>query len=153
MAYKWIHSFDKGGQLSVTEFREKADDLEERILDPAPTPSEDVDWKRYDSEVEAKVTSDSVIDEIQSNLDVLRSENYCRGHHNAECSSDNALNDTAYHNSRLNTENSDYNSTLHATRHGSYNGSLHSAVQLSVYGNDYSSANVSYHGNRHSSEI
>jgi hypothetical protein len=129
MAFVWVYTTSIGVEIrseEVQEIRNHMSTLNTNIMLPPPTqPSITfsqplADWI---------VTQDEVIDEIQANLNTLKSENYCRGYFSAECVSDNVSDqDTVYYNqcsthtpSGYDTRYNDEHSTEHNGRNGTRN--------------------------------
>jgi len=128
MAFSWTNNFDTGSSISsegANELKNKINSLNSSINRPIPT-EPDLTWNQ--NAADDVLIIDDVYDEIQVNLDTLRSNNWCRGHEVDRCDTHNSSQLTAdegtkyktYNNDRHYSQNHNRHDTVYGTRHSSY---------------------------------
>lgn len=144
MAFKWSGKKEKGQYAEgsfLKDVKEKLSDLDARILQKNPISTADINFTFLEKEGEkGKVIKPVIIDEIQSNLDILKSENYCRGYYSSEKTTDYF---SEFSTANI-TECVAHNSTLHSTFYGANYDTEHSTRHGTVYTNN----NTVYHSGR-----
>ena len=143
MAFTWINSFNS--EIKVTkngteELKSKINSLNSSINRPVPTES-DIIWTSNDNFMSPII--DDVYDEIQMNLDTLRSNNWCRGHEVDRCD--------AYNLSQLTVDQSTQHKTYNNDRHVSQNNNRHDSFQTTRYDSVCGTNHHSYHNPYHGS--
>ncbi len=90
MSFTWIYPSSVGDYIQseeIVEIRDNIETIKTSILNPTPASTESVVFN--EPLADNIVAQDEVGDELQENLNTLRSENYCRGHHSSEHLSNN----------------------------------------------------------------
>ena len=146
MPFTWVYPTSDPGEYAeseeVQEIRTNMNTLVGDILNQTPVSSETVTFVQPIAEGDKIL--DEAADEIQLNLDTLKSENYCRGHHNARHISNNASDRQAIHNLECNdlatggniSDNADYRGSRHSDRYFT-NYSDHNITRCGTFHADY----------------
>jgi len=148
MAFTWVYPANPGDYAQseeVQEIRDNTNTLATNILDPTPASSQTISFLQ--PLADGLVVQDEVGDELQENLDTLKAENYCRGHHNARHISNNASDRVAIHNLECTdlatggniSDNSDYRIAKHTSYQITNNGN-HNSARNGTYHRDYDNA-------------
>ena len=99
MPFTWVYPANPGDYAQseeIQEIRTNSNTLATNILSQTPVSSETIPFLQ--PLADGLIIQNQVGDELQENLDILKSENYCRGHHNARHISNNASDRIAIHN-------------------------------------------------------
>ena len=149
MAFTWNENINDGDYIdssNLTELRNNVQLLKPKIFDKNPQAVKDDGTTPYTVAFSADINSshinnDDAIDELQSNLDDLRDQNYCRAYKSA-------LHLTAYSEKQaahLTTDHASFNSGVNST----YHGTRHSTYHVNRYGTYYGTRHNSYYTSRY----
>lgn len=165
MAFTWVHSTNVGDYvkaIQITEIKNNMNTLSTSITTPTPsvTPISFVEPL-----VQYTYYKDPVMDELQLNLNYLKSENYCRDYYSNKFIGDFTTNETtdqatdyiARHTDKHMTDNGTDHADRYATRHGSkydtryasrydYRYSTHRNIHHTERGGCHSVICTTYHG-------
>lgn len=149
MPFTWVYPAAPGDYVQseeIQEVRTNSNTLATNIFDPTPASSESISFLQ--PLADGIVVQNPVGDELQENLDVLKSENYCRGHHNARHISNNASDRVAIHN----LECSDLATGGNISDNTDYRIARHTSYQISDHGDKNTARNGTYHRDYDSSK-
>jgi len=164
MAFTWVNSTNVGDYVKavqITEIRNNMNTLSTSITNPTPsvTPISFIEPL-----VQYNYYKDPVMDELQLNLDYLKSKNYCRDYYSNKYIGDFVTNEvtdqvTDYitrHTDKRTTDNGTDHAVRYAIRHGTKYDTRYASNYIPVYGNYYGdhqgsragciSVNWTYHG-------
>lgn len=144
MPFTWVYPANVGDYAQseeVQEIRNNINTLATSILLPTPPSVESVSF--IQPLADGVVIDDLAGDELQINLDTLKSENYCRGHHNARHISNNASDRVAIHS----LECTDLATGSNVSDNATYNISLHSNYRITNNANKNGTRFGTYHAN------
>jgi len=125
MAFTWVNPTTQYGYATseeISEIQAKMGTLSASIQNPAPSTTP---ITFFQSAVDDALMEDPVMDEIQINLNTLKSENYCRGHHSILCVAVNTADRNNVNYSRYGGYVTAANITQHSNKHFSDNSTDH----------------------------
>lgn len=141
MAFTWVNpttQYELATSEEMTEIQGNVTTLSASIQLPSPatTPITFVQ-----PSADGVVIVDDIADEIQLNLDILKSENYCRGHYANECVAEHAAaRDTVYYDecaSLVTGANTSQKSNHHVARHTTENTSRNATHNTTIHATAY----------------